>query len=270
MTPGVSRYARLMGGLARFTLAREMAFRGNFLVKVSVELLWMGILIAFYRTVFAKTSTIAAWSEPDYFFFVGCFFALNGMIETLFLENCNEFAELVRTGDLDFLLLKPIDEQFLVSCRRIDWGTAPNLVMGAILMLVALYQKGWAFDPTRVAAFFATFACGVAIAYSFMMILTSVSVWMVRNQSLMEMWWLFSSLARYPREIFSGRWAEPLGNFFTFIIPILLVSNVPANVMVRVLEPGMVAWTVAVAAASLWVSRRFFQRALRSYRSASS
>ena len=99
-------------------------------MKVSVEVLWLGILLAFYRTVFAKTSHIAGWSEPQYFFFVGCFFALNGLIETLFLENCNEFAELVRTGDLDFLLLKPIDEQFLITCRRIDWGTAPNVLMG--------------------------------------------------------------------------------------------------------------------------------------------
>ena len=73
-------------------------------------------------------SHIADWSEPQYFFFVGCFFALNGLIETLFLENCNEFAELVRTGDLDFLLLKPIDEQFLISCRKVDWSTAPNVI----------------------------------------------------------------------------------------------------------------------------------------------
>jgi len=267
---GVLRNLRMLGALARFTLAREMAFRGNFLVKVSVELLWMAILVAFYRTIFAKTSTIAGWSEPDYFFFVGCFFALNGLIETLFLENCNEFAELVRTGDLDFLLLKPIDEQFLVSCRRLDWGTAPNLIMGAILMGVALYQKEWAFDPTRVAAFALTFTCGVVIAYSFMMMLTSVSVWMVRNQSLMEMWWLFSSLARYPREIFATPGAQPLGLFFTFVVPILLVSNIPADVMVRVLDPKMIAWTVFVAVASLWVSRRFFHYALRSYRSASS
>ena len=173
--------------------------------------------------MFARTSHVADWSEPQYFFFVGCFFALNGLIETLFLENCNEFAELVRTGDLDFLLLKPIDEQFLVTCRRIDWGSAPNLLMGAILMTTALVQQGWVFDPLRVGAFFMTFACGAAIAYSFMLMLTSVSVWMVRNQSLMEMWWLFSSLARYPREIFRGRWAEPLGHFFTFVIPILLV-----------------------------------------------
>jgi ABC-2 type transport system permease protein len=256
----VGRYFRLLGHLARYTLSRELAFRGNFLVKVSVEVLWLGIMIAFYRTVFARTSNVAGWSEPDYFFFVGCYFALNGLVETLFFENCIEFAELVRTGDLDFLL----------SLRRIDWGTAPNVLMGAALMVVALVQKGWEFDLLRVATFFVTMACGTAIAYSFMLILTTFTVWMVRNQSLMEMWWMFSSLARYPKEIFSGRWAEPLGNFFTYIVPILVVSNVPANVMVRVFDPFMVVLTIVAAVVLLWLSRRFFQYALRSYRSASS
>ncbi len=270
MEATAGKYLRLLGSLARYTLVRELAFRGNFLVKVSVEVLWLGILVAFYRTVFARTSHVANWSEPDYFFFVGCFFALNGLIETLFLENCNEFAELVRTGDLDFLLLRPIDEQFLITLRRIDWGTAPNVIMGGVLMAIALVQKGWQFDPVRLGAFVVTFVSGAVIAYSFMLLLTSLSVWMVRNQSLMEMWWLFSSLARYPREIFSGRWAEPLGNFFTFVIPILLVSNVPANVMVRVLDPPMVVLTIVAAVVLLWISRRFFQHALRSYRSASS
>ena len=61
---------------------------------------------------------------------------------------------------------------------------------------------------------------------------------MVRNQSLMEMWWLFSSVARYPKEIFAGRWAEPLGTFFTYFVPILVVVNVPANAMVRVARPA--------------------------------
>ena len=266
----VRRYLRLLGGLALYTLNRELAFRGNFLVKVSVEVLWLGILIAFYKVVFARTSTVAGWNEPQYLFFVGCFFALNGLIEMLFLENCNEFAELVRTGDLDGLLLKPIDEQFLITCRRMDWGTGPNVLMGAAVMGVALHQMGWHFEIARVATFLATFACGTAIAYSFMLMLTAVSVWMVRNQSLMEMWWLFSSLARYPREIFVGPWARELGTFFTYCVPILVVVNVPANAMVRVLDPMMVMLTVGATILLLGISRRFFYFALRSYRSASS
>lgn len=264
------KYARLLGSLGRYTLARELAFRGNFLVKVSVEVLWLAVLLAFYKTVFARTTVIADWPEDQYFFFVGCYFALNGLIETLFLENCNGFAELVRTGDLDFLLLRPIDAQFLISCRRIDWGTAPNVLMGGAVMAVSLYQMGWHFDPLRLVLFVATFGCGLLIAYSFMLMLTALSVWMVRNQSLMEMWWLFSSLARYPREIFGRTWAEPIGQFFTYAVPILLVSNVPARVMVKALDPALLGFTILATAALFGISRRFFQRALRSYRSASS
>jgi ABC-2 type transport system permease protein len=266
----VARYFRLLGHLARYTLSRELAFRGNFLVKVSVEVLWLFILVAFYRTVFARTASVATWSEDEYFFFVGCFFALNGLIETFFLENCNDFAELVRTGDLDFLLLRPIDEQFLITCRRIDWGTGPNVLMGAGLMAISLVKMDWSFDALRVLAFLVTFPCGVVIAYCFMLLLTSLSVWMVRNQSLMEMWWLFTSLARYPKEIFTGTWAAPIGRFFTFVLPILLVSNMPAAAMVRVLDPGLIGFTLVATVLLFWVSRRFFHYALRSYRSASS
>ncbi len=80
----------------------------------------------------------------------------------------------------------------------------PNVLMGGGVMVASLYAMDWSFDPIRVLVFLVTFACGTAIAYSFMLALTSLTVWMVRNQSLMEMWWLFSSLARYPKEIFQG------------------------------------------------------------------
>jgi ABC-2 type transport system permease protein len=75
---------------------------------------------------------------------------------------------------------------------------------------------------------------------------------------------------RYPREIFGGGWAAPLGWFFTFIIPILLVVNVPSRIMVKVFEPWMIFFTIAVTLLLLFTSRWFFRFALRRYRSASS
>ena len=265
------RYLRLFSALARYALLREMAFRGNFLVKVLVEVIWLGIILAFYQVVFARTNAIAGWSQSEYLFFVGCFFAINGLIEMFFLDNCNEFANLVRTGDLDFLLIKPIDEQFLISFRKMDWGVAPNVLMGAGLMSHSLYQLGWQFDLLRVAAFTIVFACGVGLSYAFMLMLTSLSVWLVRNQSVMEMWWLCTNLARYPREIFrAGTWAEPIGFILTFILPFLLIVNVPASVIVKVFDPVLIAYAILLSAAMVSLSRWFFKWALRSYRSASS
>ncbi|MBY0528167.1 MAG: ABC-2 family transporter protein [Gemmataceae bacterium] len=264
------RYLRLMLALARFGLLREFAFRGNFLAKVFVEVLWLAILLAFYQTIFARTTVVAEWTEAQYLFFVGCYFALEGLIEALFLENCNEFADLVRSGDLDFFLLQPIDEQFLISCRKVDWSTLPNVFMGTGVMILALWQMDQTPDLVHIALFLVLFACSLAIAYSFLLMLTSSAVWLVRNQSLFEMWWLFTSLMRYPREIFRGTWATPVGWFFTFIIPVMLVINVPARTMVKVFEPWIAVFTAVAAVLLLLVSRRVFRKALRHYRSASS
>ncbi len=264
------RYLRLFAAFARFGLATEMAFRANFLVKLLVEVLWFGILLIFYWKLFENTASIAGWSRSEYFFFVGCHYALAGMVETLFLTNCTEFAELVRSGNLDMYLLKPVDEQFLVSCRWIDWSTLPNVGQGIIIMAIALAAMGWTFDPLRFGLFLLMFLCGCALAYSFLLMLSCTAVWFVRNQSLMEMWWLFTTLMRYPRAIYKGPWAEPFGRFFTFVVPVLIVVNVPADTMVKTFDPRFIVWMMTAALAMLVISRRFFRRALQSYRSASS
>jgi ABC-2 type transport system permease protein len=265
------RYVRLYLAFARLGLATEMSFRANFLVKLFVEALWLAIILYFYDLVFRRTSTVAGWDRDRYLFFVGCHYALAGVVEAFFLENCVAFADLVRSGDLDLYLLKPIDEQFLISCRKVDWSTVPNVLQGGGVMAYALVAMGWAPDLGRLAAFVLLFACGAALAYSFLLMLSSLSVWLVRNQSLMEMWWLFTTLMRYPREIFQGGWAtEATGRFFTYVVPVLLVVSVPADTMVRAFDPWFVALTVVAAVALLAISRRFFRRALRSYRSASS
>jgi ABC-2 type transport system permease protein len=266
----MTRYLRLFVAFARFGLATEMAFRANFLVKLIVEILWLGILLVFYWKLFENTSSIGGWNRSEYFFFVGCHYALGGIVETFFLTNCIEFAELVRSGDLDAYLLKPIDEQFLISCRWIDWSTLPNVAQGIVIMTIALAAMDWNFDPLRFALFVVVFACGCALSYSFLLMLASMAVWLVRNQNLMEMWWLFTTLMRYPRGIYEGTWARPFGLFFTFVVPVLVVVNVPADTLIRAFEPHFIVWTMIAAVGMLVVSRRFFRRALQSYRSASS
>lgn len=265
-----ARYLRLWLSLARFSLLRELAFRSNFVVKILVEVLWLGILLLFYATVFQKTSMVAQWDRYQYLFFVGTYFAIGGIIETLFLENCNQFADLIRTGDLDHILLKPMDEQFLVSCRTIDWSTAPNILLGVGVMGYALTGVEPFPGLGSILLFLAMLTCGVFLAYGFLLSLTALSVWFMRNQSLMEVWWLFGTVMRYPSEIFSGTISSVVGFGFWFLIPAMLVTNIPAQAMVKAVNPWMCVYMLFATVVVLRVSRRIFRRALMKYRSASS
>ena len=74
-------------------------------------------------------------------------------------------------------------------------------------------------------------------------------------------------------EIYSGPAGLALRSFFTFIIPVLVVVNVPARVMAKPLvESGwaLPAFTIFATVGSVLASRWVFRRALLSYRSASS
>ena len=53
---GIGRYLRLLRAFARFGLLSELAFRANFLAKVTVEVVWLSLLLVFYHSVFRQTS----------------------------------------------------------------------------------------------------------------------------------------------------------------------------------------------------------------------
>jgi ABC-2 type transport system permease protein len=106
-----------------------------------------------------------------------------------------------------------------------------------------------------------------------MIVLAAASVWLGRNTSIYDFWFYITTFSRYPMEIYSG----PIGGWLrficTFIFPILIVVNVPARMLAKTMHRDY--WYLAVfalfaTAACLVVSRWVFQRALVSYRSASS
>lgn len=265
------RYPKLYFTMARYCLAREMAFRVNFAMRVVAVIGWLALMIFYFDRIFANTESIGDWSRSEYLFLMGTWFVVFGLVETLFLENCTRFSELVRQGNLDFALLKPIDEQFLLSFERIDWAEVPGVLFGVGVLVFASQSMGIVPSVVDVAAFTLLVLAGIAVLYSFMLALASVSVWVVRTQSLQELWFYVIQFGRYPAEIYGGNaLGYGLRLAFTFVVPVLLAVNIPARFAVKSVEPLFVGYLLGSAVFLLIVSRWFFQFALRQYRSASS
>jgi ABC-2 type transport system permease protein len=77
-------------------------------------------------------------------------------------------------------------------------------------------------------------------------------------------------------EIYEGPFGTPLRHIFTFLIPIMVVINVPAALLAKPLTAEnperllLAGFALVATIASLALSRWVFMRALASYRSASS
>ena len=112
--------------------------------------------------------------------------------------------------------------------------------------------------------------------YSLMICLSATSIWLGRNQTLYNFWFYITNFSRYPMEMYNHGMGKPLYGFFTFVIPVLLVVNVPARLIAKPISPRtegewmLVGWALVATILSVCASRWVFGRALSSYRSASS
>lgn len=285
MKPHSPSYGKVFLTFARNSLVRDMTFRTNFVLQCVSSIGWTLMNIGFYLILFQYAPTIgegSGWDQEKFFLFIATTWFINSIVQAFFMPNAEEFSELIRTGGLDFALLKPIDTQFLISLRRIDWSSLSNFLAGLVIAAVSLYQLAVReVDPMVPSAlslvlyvFF--LGCGVAIMYSLMICLSATSIWLGRNQTLYNFWFYITNFSRYPMEMYNRGWGTPLYGFFTFVIPVLLVVNVPARLLARPINPRtnnewlLVGWALAATVLSLIASRWVFRKALLSYRSASS
>jgi len=273
-------YFRVFLTFARNSLVRDMTFRGNFIIDSITSMAWMLLNLIFYLLIFHYTDFIGAntaenpgWGRYEFFAFFATSLVINALLQAFFMTNVDELTDLIRTGGLDFILLKPIDTQFLISLRRVEWSSLSNLALGLVLLGYSFVHLAYIPEVVQVVLYVLYVICGVAIYYSLMIALASSTVWMGRNQTLYDFWFYITTFSRYPMEIYTGPWGQPLRSFFTFIIPVLVVVNVPARMLVRLLEKQnwpLAGFTILAAAASVAASRWVFQLALANYRSASS
>lgn len=269
-------YLRVFLTFARNSLVRDMTFRGNFIVECISSLSWVAMNVGYYLLIFQFTTTIGentGWGQYEFLVFLATTLFVNSLVQAFFMPNCEEFSELIRTGNLDFALLKPIDTQFLVSLQKVSWSSLSNFLFGIALLVVSLNRLSYSPTLIQYVLYPLYLACGVAILYSLMIALAATSVWLGRNQALYEFWFYITNFSRYPMEIYRGEIGGPLRWFFTFIIPLLVVVNVPARLMAQPLSAQ--SWPLALfalvaAVGSLWASRLIFRSAMLSYRSASS
>ncbi len=118
--PPRPHYGRVLATFFRNSLVREMAFRGNFLIEVVTNAFWFGAQLVLFTLNFGNVREVNGWNRHQFFAFMATGMIINTLIEAFFMPNCANFSELIRTGGLDFALLKPIDTQFLVSFEKID------------------------------------------------------------------------------------------------------------------------------------------------------
>ena len=266
--PGfVRRYFRIYTMLWRNSVMREMSFKSNFVLWIVAEMMWFALQLCFMNVLYSHTDSIAGWSRWEVVLLVGTSHLIQQLFTAVFLTNVTDLSELIRTGRLDFLLLLPVNTRFLISFRKVDLGAFVNAATAVGVIVYALRELGMTPGWLQVMVFAVLCGVGAWIHYSLIFLLATVSFWTVRAQGIVWGYYNLFNIARLPDSAFRGMYKV----FFTYGLPILLVSNVPAAwLSERVRSVNSVATLLGMGCGCFLVREWVWRFSLKRYTSASS
>lgn len=217
----------------------------------------------FLYFLISKTNGLVGYTVYQTLFFTATYILIDTIAQFLF-RSVYSFRQLVISGDLDLILLKPIKPLF-----RCLFG-APDpvdlITIPPIIILVAYF--GSFLDPSFVHIIYYVLLVmnGLFISMAFHIFVISLGIITLEVDHTVMIFRDLSSMARVPIDIYK----EPLKSILTFVVPIGLMFTIPAKGLLGLMAPIGVASALLFGFTLLTMSFRFWNFALKKYTSASS
>lgn len=260
------RYARLWISFLKMSWMADMEYRFNIVLRIIGEFSWYIAQLSVFEVLYLHSNTIAGWDVHDMRVFMGSLFLVDVFYMIFFMENMSQIATLVKRGDLDLYLVKPVESQFMVSCRKVSTAYGLNVVLILGYLIWAIVHLPHPVSVWQILSFVVTMGAGLASYYAIRFMFGTLSVILHDAGNVEFIWHQLWRLATRP---------DPIYPFYLRVIvmtvfPVAFFSSVPSRVLVEGLDLRLLVAAPLLGAALLWLSHFFWNAALKRYSSASS
>tara|TARA_X000001036_G_C20693724_1_gene810449 strand:+ start:2633 stop:3400 length:768 start_codon:yes stop_codon:yes gene_type:complete len=251
----------------RNTLSRDMEYKTNFIFEIFIDAIYYGSLFFFFEVIFQFTDQLGDFNQDAVVIFLITMYIADSLYNFFLGGNVFEVNNNVKSGDLDFILLKPINSQFFISCRYVNTHALISLLILSILLinLTYIYHQN-SFIMSNYIFFIPSLIFGMFIFYSFEFMIASLSFWF-RNFSYAG--WLAGELLKYSRRP-DSIYKQWLRKTLYTIFPMAMICSVPSRILIFGLDLKLFFLQLFISILFLWFTTLIWRAGLMRYESASS
>lgn len=259
----MKRYFKIYRQLVRYSTMRLMEFRADFYISIIHLVLFTFFNVAFYRAIYGNVNSIGGWTYPEMIVLIGTFVIIDALFFTFFINNFGQFDAYVRRAELDRILTKPVDAQFMATLQRVQYREFSSFFMGVAVLIYGLVKSGHATTLPEIAAYIVFCLASLSIMYSTSLLIGCFSFYFEKAEDLHEVIISFWQFAKLP-DVYRGA-AKAM---FMLFMPMVFSSFVPAGIFFGKVSPWFLAYYLTIAVIFFILSRIFWKISLKCYKSA--
>jgi ABC-2 type transport system permease protein len=256
---------KLAWSYLRIGIANELQYQVNFFIQLLQSFIALATGLIVLWLVFSQTNELGGWSQPELLAVMGIYMLVGGVIQSAIQPNMQRLMNEIQDGTLDFALTKPVDAQILVSIREFRFWQLTDVIVGAVVMVIAIVQLKEQIGILQALAFTAALILGGIMIYCFWLILTTTAFWLIRIWELVNLFQGLYAAGRWPVTIYP-QWLR-IG--LTFLVPVAFAVTVPAQALTNRLTPLTLLSALGLAGLLVALARFIWRLGVRSYSGAS-
>jgi ABC-2 type transport system permease protein len=263
----VGRHSRVYRAVVVQAVRRDAQFRAQAWTTgvVAVAELLIGVVpVLVVTSAVGGSGGINGWSPTLMIAVAGCFQIAMSLLNTAIVPNLMRINGYVQRGELDGVLIRPIDPQWFTFFRWIRPASLTGALGGALLVGVGLHNQ----EINLVAALLAVlwFSCGCGLVAMLWANLSYLAFWLEAADFIHDLVGETLTAGRYPVAFFPSIVRATM----IFVVPIGVATTLPIQALTdgvpAPLGAGLIVLTLGVAV----LTRLHWRLALRRYASASS
>ncbi|MGE5042163.1 MAG: ABC transporter permease [Candidatus Levyibacteriota bacterium] len=258
-------YLKILKALIVINTAYALEYKAHFVAQVFASLAWGVFSVVNMILLTYRVHSAFGWSRNELILLSVMVNVVYGIHRMLFDVNFWRFSRIIHYGEMDMVLLKPVDSQFQMSMWIIDISGIFRFLVALALTFILVFAMHFPISLTSVLIATILSLAGVVLLYAFTYIFLTLTIWFSNLSNLMGLVNNILSMSRYPKEMYEG-----LGTyFFFFLLPLIVIISTPTKALIQkgnLLDSLLlVLFTILFFA----ISRVFWKFALRFYVSAS-
>lgn len=263
----LKKYFGFYGRLFKLNISLKLVYNVNFWVGFFSDLAGFLILLATFSVIYSNVDTINGWNKYQMIFFLGSFIIVDSLIMSLVFIGVASLPGRIRSGDLDYILLKPINTRFYASVIKLNPGFLLNSFYGIILLIYSSFKLNIQISSIKILGYIFLLFLSFIIYYATIFSLRCLAFWFVR----------IDGIAKLEEELIYFAYRTPGVSYkgvirillFT-ILPFGVIATIPTQFFTEIMSFQHVLFSVSLCMAYMLFSSILWKKGLKKYSSASS
>lgn len=188
-------------------------------------------------------------------------------ITECFARGFDAFPRLIRSGELDRILVRPRNVVFQVLTSQVEFTRIGRLLQAAIMLAYALPTSGILWTPDKIATLVLMLLGGIAVFTALFVLYAGISFFTIEGLEFMNIFTDGSrEFGKYPLSIYG----DGILKIFTYVVPIALFQYYPFLYLIGRSDDRRLMLLPLLGALFLIPCYAFFRFGLRHYTSTGS